>query len=243
MPVKTWNAAASAGEYGTVGCIVRYNGRLALLTAGHVLCPVWEGLSPGAHRDIRIEPDGSTVGATLSHWRMPVTRHGYPAGDTTDVALAVLDDKTADIVLRSIELPSGVRTLRRNGEKVYFHGATTGRLYQTVVHDIAAEVPMRYRVYAQYGSPSFRTVEAQLSGMIQTDANMPVQGGDSGCLLFDRDGNALGLLVGTDPTDTYPYFTHLEPLLSFFNVELVTAHPTSVTRRLRTLVSEVFPHA
>lgn len=243
MPVKTWNAAESAEAYGTVGCIVRYNGSLAMLTAGHVLCPVWEGLSPGAHRDIRIGPAGSTVGATLSHWRMPVTRHGYPMDETTDVALAVLDEKGADTVLRSIELPSGVRTLRRNGEKVYFHGATSGRLYQTVVHDIAAEVQMRYQVYARYGSPSFRTVEAKLSGMIQTDANMPVLGGDSGCLLFDADGNALGLLVGTDPTNTYPYFTHLAPLLAFFNAELVTSHPHSTTGRLRTLVKEVFPHA
>jgi S1-C subfamily serine protease len=140
-----------------------------------------------------------------------------------DAAFATIDADAFALLGTRMALPSALRTPDRVGETVYFWGATSGVVQRTVIHDLDASVTMRCRIFTSVGpSSNFSSVNVPMSGLIQCDAQPPVLGGDSGCLLFDGNGCALGILIGTDPANVYPYFSPLAPILDLFGLSLVT---------------------
>jgi len=232
--VRVWNSAVPDGHYGTVACLVRYAGQPAILSASHVLAPVRRGVSPGANARVLWKNGGAEQAGVLANWDVPLTSDGLPLPRSSDAAFATIDRAGLDELGQALALPSGVRRAEKYGQVAYFYGATSGICKRTIIHDLAGSVPMQYRLYdAVY---NYDTVTVDLTGLIQCDAHQPVLGGDSGCLLFDADGYALGILLGTDPDNVYPYFAHLQPILDMFRAEVVTSSEISGARNLCTLI-------
>lgn len=239
--VKTWNSAMPRDHYGSAGCLVRWSDKVGLLSASHVLSPVWRGLSVGANRRISILPDKKIANGELAKWDVPITSDGLPIPASRDAAFATVDEDTEAELIATLGLPAGVRVAQQYGQRAFFFGARSGVLKKTIIHDLAGSVTMRMMLHNNDQASSYTSVYAPLSGLIQTDAQDPVLPGDSGCLLFDSDGYALGLLVGTDPTNTYPYFTHLQPILNQFGATLITTEDHPDAPRLTDLLVGLGP--
>lgn len=233
---KVWNSAVPADHYGTVGCLVRSRDGVGVLSASHVLAPIFSGVSIGANLGISVLLDGNSSSGELAKRDVPMTIEGAPVATSRDAAFATFDGATESSLIASQGLPAGVRLANQYGQEAHFFGATSGGCKRTVIHDIAGRVAMRYRLYAVDGTFNYSSIDVPLSGLIQCDAREPVMPGDSGCLLFDVDGYGLGLLVGTDPTETYPFFTHLQPILDMFGLQLVTTADYPQAPRLKDLI-------
>ena len=234
--VKAWNTALSSDHYGTIGCLVRTADSVGILSASHVLAPIMRGVSVGANQGISILASDQTGVGALAKWNVPMNAYGAPIATARDAAFATIAPDLQKKLAYAMGLPNGVRLAQDYGQPARFFGSTSGRRKNTVIHDIAGRVSMRFRLYNNDTSYNYSSVEVPLSGLIQCDAQEPVKPGDSGCLLFDTDGYALGLLVGTDPTNTYPYFTHLQPILDLFGLQLITTADYPQAERLRDLV-------
>jgi len=234
--IKVWNSAIPADHYGSVGCLVRWLDRVGLLSASHVLSPVWSGISVGTNHDITVLPEGKIGTGELANWNVPMAPDGTPLTGSRDAAFATVDDATERNLIETLGLPTGIRRAQQYGQEAHFFGATSGRCKHTIIHDLAACITMRYRLYNNDDTLNYSSVDVTLSGLLQCDAQEPVLPGDSGCLLFDSEGYALGLLVGTDPTNTYPYFTHLQPILDLFGIQLISASDYPLAERLKDLV-------
>jgi hypothetical protein len=232
--IKVWNSATSAEHSGTVSCLVRWLNRPGLLSASHVLSPVWYGVSVGANHSITISLVGnSTRNGELANWDVPMTADGAPVPSSRDAAYATIDTATETSLATAIGLPAGVRTAQYE-QKVFFYGAKTGLHKQAVIQDLSASVVMGYTLYDTQSK--YYPVDVPLSGLIQCDSQEPTDHGDSGCLMFDSDGYAMGLLVGTDSANAYRYFTHLQPILDLFGVQLVTTADYPQAPRLKDLI-------
>jgi hypothetical protein len=236
QPVKVWNLAVPPDHYGTVGCLVRWGGNVGLLSASHVLAPIFCGVSVGANLAVSVLADGNTSSGELAKCDVPMTIEGGPVATSRDAAFATVDAASESSLIATQGLPAGVRLANQYGQEAHFFGASSGTCKRTVIHDIAGRVSMRYRLYDNDKTFNYSSIYVPLSGLIQCDANEPVVPGDSGCLLFDSDGYGLGLLIGTDPTETYPYYTHLQPILDLFGVQLVTTANYPQAPRLKDLI-------
>lgn len=235
-----WNSAMPESYYGTVACLVQRGTEYGVLSASHVFCPLWRGISAGARRHVRIAlDDGTQLAAELDNWDVPMALDGTPLYGARDVALAMVSSSAAGQLLAAMALPTAAADAAHAGLRAYFLGATSRTLKRTIVHSKSANATMRFSLYSGDGSLNYSSVYVPLRDMIQIDALPDVLPGDSGCMLYDGDGRAHGVLVGTqfgpaEPVErAYPYFVPLAPVLARFGVSLVVAPARSDSSILR----------
>jgi len=221
--IKTWNSRLSGDKhFGTINCLVQLRGKYGVLSASHVLCPLWEGISAGIHPYVRIALGGGRQAeGQLANWSVPLSPEGIPYQGAGDAALALIDDHIAAELAALMALPTGVASPPANDAKVAFLGARSGALRVTTIHSTSTKVNMPFQLHSRNGSLFYRSINVALDKAIQTDAHPTTLPGDSGCMLYDEEGNGIGMLVGT--AFNYPHFMPLEPILSLFGVTLVTA--------------------
>lgn len=223
VPPMAWNQADSQVRHGTLACLARWLDRPGVVSASHVLAPLRRGLDVSALPQVRVGDATQAVSGTLSNWDVPMTPDGAPLF-SHDAAFATVDATGFAWLSQRMALPSALRSPDQAGETVYFWGSTSGVVKRTTIQALDASVTMRCRFFLSAASnANFVSVNVPMSGLIQCDAQPPVEPGDSGCLLFDGDGRALGILIGTDPANVYPYFSPLAPILDQFGLSLVTA--------------------
>ncbi|TQK04990.1 hypothetical protein [Herbaspirillum sp. SJZ107] len=221
-PIKIWNRAVP-NMVGTVSCLVRWRNQYAVLGVAHVLTPTCLGTSPSARPIVECGVSPVSEIGVIGNWNLAVSNNGMPRDSSTDAAVATIDSDTAAKLVRQQDfLPSGIRrTPLTADEPLFFTGAASGTSHTTVLHDANAQAPFGYFVYELGKVRPARTVNVMLHGLIQTDRRNAVRG-DSGSLLRDERGQAIGILVGMDRDETYCYFSPLGPILGDFAAELVT---------------------
>lgn len=221
--VKIWNKAVP-NETGTISCLVKWNGEYAVLGVAHVLTPACLGISPATRPIVECGVHGSSEIGMLRNWDVPVNSAGRPQGFSRDAAVATIGaGAAAKLVRQQGFLPSAIRsTPVASGERLYFTGAASVQTHATLLQDHDAQADFGYFVYELGQSIPSRTIGVSLSGLIQTDRGGAVRGGDSGSLLRDGAGRAIGILVGVDALGSYCYFSPLQRILDEFNASLVT---------------------
>lgn len=221
--VKIWNKAVPA-EAGTVSCLVKWKNQYAVLGVAHVLTPTCLGVSPSSRPIVEWSVSGSSEIGMIRNWDLPVSSSGWPQGFSCDAAVATIDDDAATKLVRQQSfLPSAMRTTPiSSGEQLYFTGAMSAVTHSTRLQDEDAQADFGYFVYELGHAIPSRTVDVSLRGLIQTDRGGAVRAGDSGCLLRDGAGRAIGILVGVDRLGSYCYFSPLQRILDGFNATLVT---------------------
>jgi hypothetical protein len=132
-------------------------------------------------------------------------------------------------------LPTGIAPPPAADQPVFFIGAKTGELRRTKILQQSTPVSMCFTMHLQYGTTARRPFYVVLRDTMQVDLQFGVLGGDSGCMLYDAQGRAVGMLVGT--FDDYPYFMPLEPALSLFNAVPILA-ATNPANSIMTLIKQ-----
>jgi hypothetical protein len=209
-------SGAAKDTTGTLGCLVRKRGNDTeeyILSNSHVLAN--SGLA--RRGDAVYQPglgekstDRQKV-AQLATWRPFNFGRGYTA--QVDAAIAgPIDRKLFDPAIYAIGRPKGVRAVKR-GMKVQKSGRTTGHTHG-VVEDINHVLSMQYPrppKGTRYGTVGFKNTVA---------CTRFTDGGDSGSLVLDEDGYAIGLhFCGTSVTSI---FLPISLVLDELGVELVT---------------------
>lgn len=170
-------------EPGASGCLVRHPAfpeRLLMLTAGHVVLPSW------AQQDDAIL-DAAT-GQLLGRLWSWTTFDGTP---TADVALIWVDPGLVSPDFRgSLSAPTEVNHLPQKGEPLFIvpqPGQDLPR--QALVREVGQDVQVRVSGPGWDVSPSIR-----YRGQIVAD-RMFSEGGDSGAIVLDAHGRAVGMIV------------------------------------------------
>lgn len=222
-PVKIWNRALP-GDFGTISCLVKWQDQYAVLGSAHVLTPTCLGTSPATRPIVECGVGPVSEIGMVRNWDLAVSNSGTPQAFSLDAAVATIDHVTAAKLVRQQDfLPSGIRTTPLTAdEPLFFTGAASVAPHTTVFHDDDAQADFGYHVYELGQTIPTRTVEVTLRRLIQTDIRDVVPGGDSGSLLRDGRGRAIGILVGVDRQQTYCYFSPLPPILAEFRAALVT---------------------
>jgi hypothetical protein len=214
---------AVPGDFGTLSCLVRWNGEYAVLGVAHVLAPPLLGVDPSMQPVVECDVGPSSEVGLLRNWDMPVSSSGIPYGASRDAAIAAVSPRTAGLLMKNAVLfPAELRTTPlAEQEQVHFTGASSGLTHRTVVQNADAQAEINYFVYELGRSVATTTVDVPLRGLIQTDLTTDVIGGDSGSLLRDGANRAVGILVGTDIVGRHCYFSPLDKILREFDATLV----------------------
>lgn len=197
--------AANPGNRGTVTAVVQHQGVPHLLTCYHVVRHDhnWSAFQPGANDDVDwIQPGGhASVGKIV--WGKRTS--------TVDVALV----RVATAVQTSNEVPgmgvpSGVRAATWDDvfarTTVHVPGAASGGVKTAAVVGLDETIELRYMdgVHRLNGVVAIATI----SGHGFSSMTHP---GDSGAIVIDGSGKALGLVVGAGKSATY-----VVPLIDVF---------------------------
>lgn len=226
---------------GTFGCLVRRGNEQFILSNNHVMANINNAsvgdsiLQPGPH-DGGVFPDdeiatleqfipidfgastptcsiGASVAASLnalasaigSHHRLQLVRP--TAGDNL-VDCAIARPVSADVVssdILTIGTPTGV-SVATLGTNVQKYGRTTGFTQGQIIQvDVTSSV--------NYGGQTATFNDQLMAGAMS-------QGGDSGSLVLDSEGRAVGLLFAG--SDTTTIINPIQFVLDALNVEIVT---------------------
>jgi hypothetical protein len=193
---------------GTLGASVSDlgNGAQLVLSNWHVLC----GDLACSAGDVIIQPgvyDGGQIGDAIGYV------HTFALTEDVDAACAAVNlDR---YVLRDIAGLPGFRGVgaARLGSRIWKSGRTTG-VTTGIVDDIAADVTVG-------GYPGgARTFRDQMIASGDDDRQI-VAGGDSGSLVVDDDGYAVGLLFGGEvPSGTYFIANQIAAVIEALDIEL-----------------------
>lgn len=188
------------GDAGTSTCFVRDKtpgGSIMLLSAAHVLT-AWGVASPG---DAVLMPPGTLGGEaetdTIARFERMVplrfTAEGYV--NRVDAAVATLEPGAgADVEIPLLGRPQEV-TRPQIGGAVRMVGAASGPL-EGIVQDVDCMLAFDYR------RPDGTWSRAGFRKLIRCD-QMASRGGDSGALLVDDEGRAIGIHMAGDGQDAY----------------------------------------
>jgi hypothetical protein len=200
---------------GTFGCLVRRRGdasRLFILSNSHVLAD--EGIARLGDAIVQPGPvDGGGRGDRLARLAgfqpFVFSRVGYP--NFVDAAIAEVDPRRVDDVIRILgRRPAGVgRTLRR-GMQVQKVGRTTD-------HTVGVVRDVDYRFSLAYKNPdSGRRSRVGLRDQVL--CSRYTAGGDSGSLVLNRRGYALGLHFAGSPSTSI--FSRIRDVFAALDIEL-----------------------
>jgi hypothetical protein len=200
---------------GTFGCLVRKRGdasRLYILSNSHVLAD--EGLAKIGDPILQPGPfDGGGRGdrlARLSEFQpFAFSRVGYL--NHVDAAIAEVDPRRVDAIIRILGIePAGVgRTLRR-GMQVQKVGRTTD-------HTVGVVRDVNYRFSLPYTSPGSGR-RSRVGFRDQVLCSRYTAGGDSGSLVLNRRGYAVGLHFAGSPSTSI--FSRIRDVFGALKIEL-----------------------
>lgn len=202
---------------GTFGCLVRKRGTttgLFILSNSHVIAN--QGLA--RIDDPIIQPGKADGGrrasdeiAKLADW-MPFifSRAGYP--NLVDAAIARARSRNhVTSVIRGNGVPKGVSAVIRRGMKVQKTGRTTRHTTGTI-EDIDFRTALRYkRPNGTLGRVGFKQ---------QVLCTRYTAGGDSGSLVLNMKGKAVGLHFAGSPSTSI--FNPIDAVLNALDIEVVT---------------------
>ena len=230
---------ARASEFGinmggTLGCLVQSNsnpGQIFLLTAAHVI-----GMNgyarTGDSIEARVSPGSPWI--KVAEFETAVKfRDARGVLQSCDAALARLIDNTlVDPRIDGIGQPSGLATGLFEGMRLQFRGAQSGVVRSALVHSTGNVVPMTYAEVSGGGTFTLEFGEQVLYGQRSGEVwSASTQGKDSGALVLDHHGHAVGLHLGRTPTD-YPVaasvLTPIRAVLDALDVSLLSL-PTNVS--------------
>jgi hypothetical protein len=221
--LRLYNTAFGDGYAGSAAALVTGAGSAGggVLSACHVLMPCRLGTAPGAEGAVRITGgSGRDIDATVANWLAPLGADGL-ALDNGDAAWATVAKQDFEMLAAEMPLPEGLN-FALQGQSVCFLDAASGNVRKTIVHSDRAAIDMHYFVWGVGLNPQGRAFTAKwLSQLIQCEADALLTPGDSGGLLFDEDGFALGIAIGLDKEGRYSYFAHLGAVLDAFRLKLV----------------------
>lgn len=219
---------------GTMGCFVQeINGsdKLFLLSCTHVLAPFNKGISG----DIIFQPGGSSINedsVAKLHSFIPLkptstdittsTKHHF----SLDAAIAeiicpeTLTGVKTSITLKGDYAESELPSLLKKRTKVFKIGSSTKSTSGFIV-SIGMKKAIAYEGNILDGE-GFSCLYNNLLFIESDDPNkQPFSGpGDSGSLIYDEDGYAVGLLIGGISSGN-AYALPIEPILNHFQVKLV----------------------
>lgn len=205
-----------ADTTGTLGCLVRSrdgSGRTFVLSNAHVLADsglarkgaaIYQpGLADKAKHDSPV--------AKLHDWHR--FTFGGPYSTQVDAAIAVIPESVvAQPSIAKIGIPKGVRAPKR-GMKVQKSGRTTG-------HTTGEIQDIHFRTSMSYPKPgSEESDDVHFAGLVL--CSRFTGPGDSGSLVLDMDGYAVGLHFCGTPTTSI--FSPIDDVLDALGVDLVTA--------------------
>ncbi len=219
---QIWNSARGTDDFGSVGCLARVAGQEAVLSASHVLCPVWRDVVPGSLHRLTVLGDLFADG-DLVNWSSPLGPDGAAYASGLDVAIGTLASGSHASLIGSQGLPADVGVPRK-GASVRFNGARTGSWRSTRIDDVGVDAPIVCTLIE--GEARVSALPVTLGGMIRCLDGTLSKDGDSGCLLVDEHDLALGLLVGHDVAMQYLYFAPLATALQRFGAQLLTRQNT-----------------
>lgn len=214
-------------EYGgTLACVVCSKANPAqryLLTAGHVI-----GVGGYARRGDAIEALSPSDGRwyKVAEFESAVKLRDTPGGvQMCDAAIARVTDNS--IVADEIEgcgTPQDTSAGLFVGKRLQFRGAGSGMVTSALVHSTGNEVSITYRDVATGGTFTLDFAGQVLYGKRSGDVwDYASQERDSGALVLDQDGLAVGLHVGRTPGH-YPLrasvCTPIRAVLDALNVTL-----------------------
>ena len=203
------------GSTGTLGCMVRKrgdeDGKRLLLSNSHVLAKSGFG-EPG---DLIHQPGPDDVELVSEPVAKLLTWQPFKVGDTyenhTDAAVAEpVNSNLFDPTIYDIGQPKGVRPAER-GMMVQKSGRTSGHTWGQIDDvDFTASVP--------YSDPDSKGFRVNFSDLVL--CSRYTEPGDSGALVLDMDGYAVGLhFCGTS---TVSVACPIQYVLDDLNVDLVT---------------------
>lgn len=212
---------------GTLACIVQSNSkpdRRFLLTAAHVI-----GMNGYARNgdaiQARMSPDGPWIKVAEFETAVKL-RDVDNALQVCDAALArLLDSTLVDPSINGIGQPRGVATGLFEGMRLQFCGARSGVVRSAQVHSTGNVVPMTYEDIANGGMFTLDFADQVLYGERNGDTwSSSTQGMDSGALVLDHYGHAVGLHLGHTPAE-YPLaasvLTPIRAVLDALDVSLL----------------------
>lgn len=202
----------SGGRAGTIGAIVRRtdasdDGRY-ILTCSHVLAPYDVGPSVG---DAVVNAANKKVGTLLAH-TLDRTGDNYVYG--ADAALAVIDRNNVDIKLdiKNVGPITGTGRFRGVSLKVYQKGFNDSKLRRATITD---QLTPGSSIPFNIGPSEKKFKEYNLRDVVQVKADKGKFGdaGDSGAMVLNRFGHALGLLTFRITETKRRYFAPIELVL------------------------------
>jgi hypothetical protein len=209
----------SIGHYqvtaGTLGCLVRDgNERLFILSNNHVLAnsnnakagdPI---LQPGPY-DRGKNTGRFRIGALTTFVPIHFGERNPP--NRVDAAIAETEEKAVQAAICSVGKVAGVVRARR-GLLVQKHGRTTGRTFGTIVGTHA-------KLWVDYdGQLALFTEQLRIEG-----GRMPFSaGGDSGSLIVDTKGRAVGLLFAGSDIENITFANPIRTVLQALKVSFVS---------------------
>jgi N-acetylmuramoyl-L-alanine amidase len=229
VPVRVLGAAAAAvgpidigradqGWSGSGACRVRWRNRPGtyLLSNAHVLA--LSGLNVPEELDPIIRPSFAQGGrapadtiAELSNWTRFVPGADFP--NLADAAIALLAVPAAN--LPGMPQPTAINPHIAEGMPVRFLGAATGVIRTGVVSrtDVCRELP--------YPQPGTAFATYGFCGLAECTTG--AKHGDSGSLVLDIDGRAVGLLFAG--SDEIGVFTPIKTVFDLLDIELDSPGP------------------
>jgi len=209
---------------GTLGCLVQSRSDPSvryLLTAAHVI-----GLGGYARSGDSIEAMLGNDWVKVAEFERAVRLHDAPGAlQVCDAAIAriVRDDLVSDEI-EGLGVPGGIASGVWPGMRLQFRGAGSGQTIQARVESTGNPVPVIYEDYQDGGTFTLQLDNQILYGLQPGAAWATAsQPGDSGALVMDNGGLAVGLHVGRTPPEyelSASVCTPLEVVLQALDVVL-----------------------
>jgi hypothetical protein len=205
---------------GTFGCLVRKRndpaGKLYMLSNSHVLA----GSGLAALGSNILQPGrkdgGSEPGDALAVLTESAPFDFNPGfNNLCDAAIAEIVTDDIESAIPSIGVPAGVRTQLSREMQIQKTGRTTG-------HTISIVKDLAFRTFISYPRPD-GTGQASAGFRDQVLCEHYTANGDSGSLVCDMDGNAIGLhWCGSESVSI---FSPIEFVCSALDIEIVQGGP------------------
>lgn len=214
--VPGYSLGPLGGHTGTLGALVRHSGdphQLLILSNSHVLAA--SGTAQAGLAIVQPGPDdGGTETDLVAHLeKWAPFDFGTGFNNLCDAAVAtVVDAASVTAAIYDIGLPKGINAKLERGMTVQKSGRTTA-------HTTGLVKDVDYRTYMPYPKPDGGFGDAGFRSQVLCERY--TDGGDSGALVCDTGGQAVGLhWCGSDSASI---FSPIGPVLSALDLELVLA--------------------
>lgn len=214
-PADTISNKEIGSRFGSIGCVVRdEDSRLCLLTCYHAVKTEkldWNGIAQGsAHLEVASKPNGKTIGKIIQGFR----------DDELDVAI-VLPDQGIQLSTKFPKDPDFFNGKSRAVVGKDFVAQTQVNLKSAVQSKIASGkiTHINRPVNIEYPDRSYKIINLL---EIRSDSTEPFSvEGDSGGLVVDNQGYAIGLLVAGNTSEKISFAIPISKIENRLKIKLV----------------------